>query len=480
MALFGLLLTATHQISVRCHDDSQFMWTLTAVAIRLAHSLRIHQEDLKSSLSPYTRELHRRLWLHICILDIHSAEDRGSDPMIHEATFTTKKPLNINDADLEPGNMQLLSDRVGHTEMTFCLICNELSIVTRRFTYMLRPAKDGEKVSAVTTIEEKIALISECEQYLKQEYLIYCDHTNPIAWVAVTVARLILGRMWLAVYHPLQQEHRSHVYPMLTRERLMLISVSVLEDAHRLEREPSVVQWRWFFSCWVQWHALAVALAELCLHNRGPLVERAWAIIDQVFEPWALHIADSRTGMLWRPIQKLMNKALANRRTCASAADPTSPAYPLSNSRSLSPVGPSPLHHLQTPDLSHAPSQTSLNDEVAAHDVMINHHIGEQHSSLAGVDLHPEVSNLPPQQQFLALFPHQGTPDLLSPQTAPGYGPFQTIPVSTSSIGHGEGFDPINWAEWDAFLQDFELEQHPAPSDHVLNNLKPLDRLWLP
>ena len=459
------------------------MWTLTAVAIRLAHSLRIHQEDLNPSLSPYVRELHRRLWWYICVLDIHSAEDRGSDPMIHEATFTTRKPLNINDADLDPENRQPLSDRVGHTELTFCLICNELSIVTRRFTFMLQPAKDREKVPAGTTVEEKISLISECEQYIRQEYLVHCDSSNPIAWVAVTVTRLILARLWLAVYHPLQPENRSHVYPMMTRERLMLISVSILEDAHRLEREPSVVQWRWFFSSWVQWHALAVALAELCLHNRGPLVERAWAIIDQVYEPWASHIADSRRGMLWRPIQKLMHKALANRRTCASVADSHSPAYTTTNSGSLSPVGP-PLHHnLQSPsnpDFSHAPSPTDPNAEVGLHDAVINHPIDEHQPLLPGVELHLGVPDVPPQQQFSTLYPHQAMPELSSTQSVPMYASYQTQPVFTPPISHGENFDTINWPEWDTFVQEFELEQHPGLSDQVSSDLKPLGRLWLP
>ena len=456
------------------------MWTLTAVAIRLAHSLRLHQEDLNCSLSPYVRELHRRLWWYICVLDIHSAQDRGSDPMIHEATFTTKKPLNINDADLDPENRQLLSDRVGHTELTFCLICNELSILARRFTCVLQPGKDRERVPAGMTIEEKISLISECEQYIRQEYLIHCDSANPIAWVAITVARLILARMWLAVYHPLQPEYRSHVYPMITRERLMLISVNILEDAHRLAREPSVIQWRWFFSCWVQWHALAVALAELCLHNRGPLVERAWAIIDQVYEPWASHIADSRRGMLWRPIQKLMNKALANRRTCASATDPNSPAYTISNSGSLSPVGSSLHHNLQNPDLPHTPSPTEANTKVVLHDAMINHQIDGHQSSLPGVELHPGVPAVPSQQQFSALFPHQAMPELSSTQSIPTYGPYQTQPVFTPPMSRGDNFDSINWPEWDTFVQEFEMEQHPGLGDAVSNDLKPLSRLWLP
>lgn len=455
------------------------MWTLTAVAIRLAHSLGLQHEDLDSSLSPYTQELRRRLWWHICLLDVHSAEDRGSDPMIHEATFTTKRPLNIDDADLDPENMQLISDRIGHTEMTFCLICHELSLLARRFTFMPQSAKGRESVPIEMSVTAKVSMISECQQYLEREYLIHCDSTKPIAWVAVTVARLILARMWLAVYHPLHQEHRSHVYPTLTRERLMLASVEILENAHRLEREPSVAHWHWFFSSWVQWHALAVALAELCLHNRGPLVERAWAIIDQVFEPWASHIADSRRGMLWRPIQKLMTKAQANRRICASSADPSPSAYPTSNNRTLSLVGPPLLQNHSTPDPLRGPSQIDPN-AAAAPDTMMHDQIDERQPSLPDLDLQQGFSGLPPQQPFITLLPHGVPPDLPSSQTLSTCGPYQTQPVFSPPTGQGESADMINWAEWDTFMQEFGVEQHPGQRDQISADLMPLGGLWLP
>lgn len=400
--------------------------------------------------------------------------------MIHEATFTTKKPLNIDDADLDPEKMQLLSDRIGYTEMTFSLVCHELSLLARRFTFMPQSAKGRESGPTVMSVTAKISMISECQQYLEREYLIHCDSTKPIAWVAVTVARLILARMWLAVYHPLHQEHRSHVYPTLTREKLMLTSVEILENAHRMEREPSVAHWHWFFNSWVQWHALAVALAELCLHNRGPLVERAWAIIDQVFEPWASHIADSRRGMLWRPIQKLMTKALTNRTIYPPKADPSLPAHPTSKSRTLSPVGPPPLQNHPTPDLSRAPSRIDPNAAAALHDLMIHDQTGEHQPSLPDLDLQPGISGLPPQQPFVALLPHQALPDPPSSQTVSTFGPYQTLPVFSPSIGHGESVDMINWAEWDTFMQEFELEQHPGQRDQISADLMSLGGLWLP
>lgn len=464
-------------MTVRCHDKSQFAWTLTAVAIRLAYSLNLHRER-PESFSPYTQELRRRLWWHICLLDIHSSEDRGSDPMIHEASFTTRKPLNINDEDLDAENMQPLSDRVGFTEMTLSLILQEVAAVARRLIFRSQVVNNRESASAAISTEDKMIIVSECQQYLEKQYLIYCDPTSPIAWVASTLARLLLGRMWLAVHHPLHQEHRSYAYPTMTREKLLLTSVLILENAHRLECTPSVAHWRWcFYSC-VQWHALAVALAELCVYNRGPLVERAWAIIDQVIELWASRIADSRQGMLWRPIQKLMTKAQANRGTHDSTGFLIFPAHPISDSGTVSPIEPFIDHSLQSPNLSHTPSQTDLGSESTLRNAIVQHH--EPPPSPHDVNLQHENASFYPQQQSAALSPHQVLPDLPLQQSFPAYGSHQTLSGSTPSVGSGEQMEMINWAEWDDFIHGFELEHNPGLRDQSSSDLQPLNRFWLP
>ena len=63
----------------------------------------------------------------------------------------------------------------------------------------------------------------------------------------------------------------------------------------------------------IQWHPLAVALAELCTQSSGPLVDRAWRVVDTVFPLWSEHVADTKRGRLWRPIKKLHKKAQAVR-----------------------------------------------------------------------------------------------------------------------------------------------------------------------
>ena len=45
------------------------------------------------------------------------------------------------------------------------------------------------------------------------------------------------------------------------------------------------------------------------MQTEGPTVERAWKVVNYVFEETAPHVADSDKGRLWRPIKKMMNRA---------------------------------------------------------------------------------------------------------------------------------------------------------------------------
>lgn len=353
--------------------------------------------------------------------------------MIHEATFNTEKPLNVNDEDLDPDSMLPVQARTGYTAMTFCAIIHEVWMVHRRCN-IESPGISLPSPSA----EEKISIITNCQQHLNNEYLIHCDLTNPIAWVTSMVGRLVLARFWLAIYHPLQQEHRFNASPAMTRERLLLTTVEILEGAHCLECEPATAQWKWYFNSWCQWHPLAVALAELCSQTQGPLVQRAWTIVDEVFEPWAANIADSKRGMLWRPIQKLMAKAQRNRlKGSLMSGDNTVPpkTEPVQNYYSMPYQQPSLYNSIQDPN----PTLQARNDPTdRLQSIMLQHQISQSQPTL--------------------------------PDFAPSF--------NFGVIGGGGGgdMDPINWTQWDEFMRDFEFE-NPSDRDFVQQDAKTLG-LW--
>jgi hypothetical protein len=78
-------------------------------------------------------------------------------------------------------------------------------------------------------------------------------------------------------------------------------------------RIPDLAQWAW--KSWVKWYALAIVLAELCVRPDGPQSDKAFAVAHDAYQLYAPRIADSDSGMLWKPIDKLMRRVQGLRAT---------------------------------------------------------------------------------------------------------------------------------------------------------------------
>ena len=292
---------------MRRHDDTRFVWTLTGLAIRIAQSLGLHRDGTTFNLSPYEVELRRRLWWHVCVIDMRASEDHGSNPSIAETSFDTQMPLNINDEDLSPDMEKAPVPRVGGTEMTFCLVRFEVSRTTRKFLELPGEPTQPDEAAAVVRLKEK--WIEECRVTLEENYLKHCDTADPLSWVSATVVRLIMAKMWLMLHHPFQHHDDGSELPVEIRNRLFESSIEVIEYARLLEIAHATQQWGWLFRTYVQWHPIAFILSELCMRTEGDNVDRAWNAVNGVFNDWGEQVTRAHKGMLWRPMNKLMAKA---------------------------------------------------------------------------------------------------------------------------------------------------------------------------
>ncbi len=293
-------------------DSSRLMWTLTSLAIRIAQAMGLHNENTLSSRRPFDREMRRRLWWQICVLDSHAAEDRASNPVISADSFNTRLPLNINDENLRFDSFKEVKEQQSFTDMTFCLICGEVFDTARQLNYVPGRQIGATDVITQSTWKERTALVMNTQQRIEEKHLIHLKLARPFHWTTRMVADVIIAIMWLNLYRPL--ERLPKVPDKIMDPGVLRLSVEVLERSHQLNTDPGASPWRWLSQTYVQWHALAVTAAELCVKTEGPIVERAWAILEPFFNETALHVADSNRGMLWRPIKKLMNRAQGVRR----------------------------------------------------------------------------------------------------------------------------------------------------------------------
>ncbi|OTB02666.1 hypothetical protein M426DRAFT_61704, partial [Hypoxylon sp. CI-4A] len=298
-------------VLVRRYDDTRFAWTLTGLAIRISQSLGIHREGTKfDDLSPFDVEMRRRLWWAICILDLRSAEDQGTELTIAERTFDTQFPLNVNDVDITPEMTEFPEEKIGPTDMTFCLIRYEICTLSRKIhsaTNGMAPCRNR------STEQERDEMLLECYERIERKYLKSCGDKDMdvLHWVAAMIARLIMAKMSLMIYQPMLLHSTGQELNKDVRHRLFMASLEVVEYTKVLNSEPKCRQWRWLFQTYAQWHAVAYLLLEVCRLPWTASLERAWIVLNATFQtPDAAERA--RPGV-WIPLRKLMGQARRHR-----------------------------------------------------------------------------------------------------------------------------------------------------------------------
>lgn len=156
-------------------------------------------------------------------------------------------PLNVNDSDIHPGMTELPESRKGFTEMTFGLIRFEIANIFRRLLYVPpSPMKCNMHVASIT-IEQKEKWIGEFHKRIEETYLQDVDLSVPLYWVAATLSRLVLSKMWLVIYHPFQRLDGGTSLPQDTRDRLFVSSLESVEYSVLLDNDPRTRKWGWLF-----------------------------------------------------------------------------------------------------------------------------------------------------------------------------------------------------------------------------------------
>lgn len=291
-------------MALRSNDQSRSSWTLIGLAVRIAHGLGLHRDGNGLAHSAFESQMRRRLWWELIVLDMKASEDRGTEPLIAEHSFNTRMPCNLNDEDFGHESLHPLMGEKGITDMTFSLICMDVSNTARNVNFVPPDVKHHP-----LTLHQKEEMVKQCSERIENHHLAGCDPSNPHHWLLSMLGRLVILRLWSAIQYPLQSRQPQD----LPRGQSLRTAVLYLEIIEIMEAHEAAARFNWYFNTYVPWHALAVALAELCNETHGPLADRAWAVIDRGYAKYSDRVADTKEGMLWRPIKSLLKRAQAAR-----------------------------------------------------------------------------------------------------------------------------------------------------------------------
>ncbi|KAJ5178984.1 hypothetical protein N7492_002194 [Penicillium capsulatum] len=451
-------------ICVRREDDTKFVWSMTSVILRLAQGLGVHRDGTNFALKPFETEMRRRLWWHICLMDVRTSEDHGTDPLIHENLYDVRLPLNVNDDDIYPEMIEAPTEREGCTDVTFCLIRCEITSALRRANYAC-PNNRLRLGTASPSLDQCERMIQIVSSRVEERYIRHCDMNVPIQWASATVARLILAKLWLVVHHPMTRRDRATNMSQATRESLFHTAIEVLEFGRLLEADPKTAKWGWLFRTNMQWHGVAFVLSEVCVRPICPVSDRAWNAVSGLFSDWKLS-ATNKKGMLWRPLTALMKRAAATRAKQQAelrlqfgpqppSLSPTTGNFVLGNQHNL------PQIHMPTESPTVSPN-SQTNSSIMAETPPLN------------VDI-----TSGPWETLQNIFPNT---DILATNAvdASFADPVPVHPVSASTMPLGSlptslPFNPqynthipnienlpqqtlMSWDEWDQVMRDFQME----------------------
>lgn len=330
-SLEALQALTLYDTALRNHAESRASWALLGLVYRLAQAIGLHRDGDGAGFSPFEAELRRRLWAQIVVLDVRAAQDRGTEPMIRDDDSNTIPPTNISDDDFNQDTATPVPQLAvkGPTDITFSLCTYHCSSL---FLYIHAPrtkfAKQSRDQSAsATSVAPQVAQTSE-DDIVTRIKALETQFVTPAAehpghWpsaLAAAVVRLTTLIIWLTIQYPFQVRQPT-IRPRVSREHMLQTAIAIIElhasapgvASYGLGAEEARDRFSWWQDGYVQWHALAVALAELCIQTEGPLPDRAWQTVDRVFSVWSHKVADERRGALWRPIRKLHRRARERR-----------------------------------------------------------------------------------------------------------------------------------------------------------------------
>lgn len=290
---------------IRCYSHNRNSWALTSLLIRLAQAQNLHRDGDGHRFTPYMAEMRRRLWHFIIVLDIRGSEDRGSDAILSRASYNTAIPTPIDDDAFGPDSTGPLVPKDGPAENVVCMCTAMCSSI---FGYMSHPHTNasGEAEHYYYTEDELVAQIKK----LEDGFIHTATPTHLPSMYASEIARLVILKLWLNIQYPFTSRPIV-TRPSVSRDTMLRTALSVMNLSERMANHEWEDRFKWWTDTYVQWHPLAVALAELCVQPEGELADRAWTVIDRAFPASREKIADTASGPLWRPIKKLLKKAKA-------------------------------------------------------------------------------------------------------------------------------------------------------------------------
>jgi Fungal specific transcription factor domain len=276
---------------------------LLATAVRIAQALNLHVESIHPTETFFNRQMRKRLWFTICVLDVQTCIDPDSLPLIPLERTQVTLPRNVNDTDFDVSYKGYdIPEREEVTDMTFPLVIYNLQVFGRRL-YYTEPHNWSAR-------EELVASFHNATSQLTK----YCnpDDSN-YSWFIHYGTQSLESSVQLNIFKQFASIRNSMPLPNQEPPSLLALCSKIIENTPRIQNDERGEGFRWYVT--PQWPAVVVAIRECYICTDPILVMQVWPLIEDVFE----HYKKAHTGPDGRAKTRMLKKLMERTRLRVNA-----------------------------------------------------------------------------------------------------------------------------------------------------------------
>ncbi|KAL2800162.1 hypothetical protein BJX66DRAFT_321658 [Aspergillus keveii] len=252
-------------ISIQAHDRSRRAWTMLSLALRIAQSLFLDKADPPFTVCALERQMRQRLWHIISLLDVQASFDRGSAPMLHADCLRSQvfPAMDFLDFFTPPEDDASSASGASLSNPTFMMVMAEAQRAFRSLDL------SGEPTPAAVGIDTHLRLqiaatFKETSQGILKDFE---PQKVLVHWFLEKIINVTHAFLQLVAVQPVQRAPSSsgpRFRDIASQSTSLSLSVQFLQSLNEMHQNPRIEPFRWYTRLFVPWHALSVAMDQVC------------------------------------------------------------------------------------------------------------------------------------------------------------------------------------------------------------------------
>lgn len=251
----------------------------------------LHRDGELLGLKPFETEMRRRLWWQIIMVDAKYAMLSGLSHTLLPRGWDTKEPRNVSDDDLIPSATEPIQDKEGPTDMILVIIVFKIakSLITLPGIETILLINELESTMGSSgpnreKVQEYRRVVQDLNKDLDETLSRFSTpDAGPLHTLARDLKNHLMGKLSALASPPAEKpdwgtevfDHTSNAF------KLAVDTTSHSVDQYKMTSYPG---WDWFSRLHFQLDIFAYLVGQLCHRTTGPLVDKAWQVIEEVYQ----------------------------------------------------------------------------------------------------------------------------------------------------------------------------------------------------